>query len=177
MRISVPTHRTRPLLSPPVTQHADSRLTGGGRLSAGLIGSSWKDPALAWMFLVPLALWRIGTGLHHLMVYKDLREHGVQVRAQVVGTAPGVAHSRAVAGWVINPLVSWTKPDGRTVQQGIGAKNRPIRVAAGAEVTLFHAPHDTRQLMVDDRGTRVRIYADFVFGGIAVALALALLLS
>ena len=107
----------------------------------------------------------------------DLRQHGVRVEARVVGPVPGVpaSHSRSRGQWVINPLVSFTTPDGRTVRQGVGSRKNPVKVRENAQVILFHAPEDPSRLTVDGHGVRGRAYSEIVFGVSLAVIAVLLL--
>ncbi|MFF5003425.1 DUF3592 domain-containing protein [Streptomyces phaeochromogenes] len=131
-------------------------------------------------FLIPVAtgLCWAGVGLYHLTTHNNLRQRGVRAEAQVIGPVPGApaSRSRRRGVWVINPMLSFTTPDGRSVQQPVGSKNRPIRVREDAQVTLFHARADHRQLVVDGHGVRGRAYADIVLG-VSLAVIILLLMS
>ncbi|MDX2693717.1 DUF3592 domain-containing protein [Streptomyces ipomoeae] len=130
-------------------------------------------------FLVPIAtgLFWVGSAAYRLMTYNDLRQRGVRVEAQVVGPVPGVpaSHSRSRGEWVINPLLSFTTSDGRTVRHGVGSKNRPVRVRQNTQVTVFHAPDDPRELVLDGHGVRARAYTELVLG-LSLVLIIALLM-
>ncbi|MEU4656388.1 DUF3592 domain-containing protein [Streptomyces sp. NPDC023723] len=130
-------------------------------------------------FLVPLAtgLTWAGTAAYQLMNHNELRRHGTRVEAQVIGPVPGVQHSRSRGPWVINPLLSFTAPDGRTVRQGVGSKRRPIRVREEAHVVLFHAPDDPRQLAVEGHGVRGRACFEIVLGLLLTVAAVLLLVD
>lgn len=132
------------------------------------------------VFLVPLVtglVWA-GSGAYHLMAHNELRRRGIRTEARVVGPVPGVpaSHSRGRGDWVINPLLSFTTPDGRTVEQGVGSRKRPIRARAHARVTVFHSADDPRELAVDGHGVRGRACTEIVLG-VSLAVAVALLMS
>lgn len=98
------------------------------------------------VFLVPIVtglVWA-GSGVYYLMTDNELRRSGIRTEARVVGPVPGVtaSHSRSKGNWVLNPLLSFTTPDGRTVEQGVGSKKRAVRVRANTQVTVFHSPDD-----------------------------------
>ncbi|AKG41481.1 DUF3592 domain-containing protein [Streptomyces xiamenensis] len=132
------------------------------------------------VFLVPIVtgiVWA-GSGVYFLMTDNELRRCGIRTEARVVGPVPGVtaSHSRSYGNWVINPLLSFTTPDGRTVEQGIGSKKRAVRVRANTQVTVFHSPDDPSRLAIDGHGVRGRAYTDIVLGVSLVAIC-ALLMS
>lgn len=132
------------------------------------------------VFLVPIVtglVWA-GSGAYHLMTDNELRRRGIRTEARVVGPVPGVpaSHSRGRGDWVINPLLSFTTPDGRTVEQGVGSKKRPVRVRANTQVTVFHSPDDPSELAIDGHGVRGRAYTEIVLGA-SLAVIVALLMS
>lgn len=132
------------------------------------------------VFLVPIVtglVWA-GSGVYYLMTDNELRRSGIRTEARVVGPVPGVtaSHSRSKGNWVLNPLLSFTTPDGRTVEQGVGSKKRAVRVRADTQVTVFHSPDDPSKLAIDGHGVRGRAYTDIVLGA-SLAVTCALLMS
>ncbi|MFR9793787.1 DUF3592 domain-containing protein [Streptomyces sp. MB22_4] len=130
---------------------------------------------LPFLVLLVIGLFRAAVGTQKLMTQNTLRERGVRVEAEVIGPAPDSPHSRRRGSWVINPLVSWTTPDGQTVYQGVGSRRTPIRVREDAHVTLFHAQDDPQQLIVERPGALALVYTDIVLGVLLVVISVLLI--
>jgi hypothetical protein len=73
-------------------------------------------------------------------------------------------------------VLSFTTPDGRTVQQAVGSRKRPVRARSNAQVTVFHVPDDPSELVIDGHGVRGRAYTDIVLG-LSLAVIVGVLVS